>query len=181
MTAPQDCFEQLPTDSAREAVLFLVILGTLIGCAAAAPKLAELLRVLERAAQTDRRGALAIAAIVGATELLPGVCVFLALWVGVVAVRAVVLSFLAGRVGGQTGVRRAFCVLAFASAPQVFGMTPTLEWAGWVYAMYLTVRGVERVQSLSLGGAVFVVAMLEAALRVPDFIGSAWNWMRAAA
>lgn len=74
--------------------------------------------------------------------------------------------------GGREGFEPIFRVVAYAMAPAVFFWVPRLAVLAWLYAWYLQVRGVERVQGFEPGNAVLSVAvgavvavMLSAGLR----------------
>ena len=77
---------------------------------------------------------------------------------------------------GHAGFEPTFRVVAYASAPAVFFWIPVLGVLAWLYAAYLTVRGLERVHHIDATRAVLTVAiglgavmLLGVALRRPHF------------
>jgi hypothetical protein len=60
---------------------------------------------------------------------------------------------------GRAGFEPTFRVVAYASAPTVFSWIPVLGVLAWLYAAYLTVRGLERVHRMDATRAVLTVAI----------------------
>lgn len=60
---------------------------------------------------------------------------------------------------GRAGFEPTFRVVAYASAPAVFVWIPVLGVLAWLYAAYLTVRGLERVHRMDTTRAVLTVAI----------------------
>jgi hypothetical protein len=58
---------------------------------------------------------------------------------------------------GRAGFEPTFRVVAYAAAPIVFLWVPRLGPLAWLYAAYLTVRGLERVQGFDTTRAVLTV------------------------
>lgn len=61
--------------------------------------------------------------------------------------------------GGRAGFEPVFRVVAYAMAPAVFFWVPRLAVLAWLYAWYLQVRGLERVQEFEASHAVLSVAV----------------------
>jgi len=60
---------------------------------------------------------------------------------------------------GRAGFEPTFRVVAYASAPTVFLWIPVLGVVAWLYAAYLTVRGLERVHRIDTTRALLTVAV----------------------
>ena len=60
---------------------------------------------------------------------------------------------------GRAGFEPTFRVVAYASAPTVFFWIPVLGVLAWLYAAYLTVRGLERIHRIDATRAVLTVAI----------------------
>jgi hypothetical protein len=60
---------------------------------------------------------------------------------------------------GRAGFEPTFRVVAYASAPSVFFWIPVLGMLAWIYAAYLTIRGLERVQRIDTTRALLTVAV----------------------
>jgi hypothetical protein len=60
---------------------------------------------------------------------------------------------------GRAGFEPTFRVVAYASAPSVFFWIPVVGVLAWLYAAYLSVRGLERVHRMDTTRAVLTVAV----------------------
>ncbi len=68
--------------------------------------------------------------------------------------------------GGRAGFESTFRVVAYAWAPLVIGWTPVIGRLALIYAAYLMIRGLERVQAIDAARAVLTVVLTAAALVV---------------
>jgi hypothetical protein len=60
---------------------------------------------------------------------------------------------------GKAGFEPTFRVVAYATAPLVFSWVPVVEVVARLYAAYLAMRGIERVQSVDTTRAVLIVVV----------------------
>ena len=60
---------------------------------------------------------------------------------------------------GKAGFEPTFRVVAYATAPLVFSWVPVVEVVARLYAAYLAMRGIERVQSVDTTRAVLIVVL----------------------